>query len=110
VVNVPAGTYTIRGSLTVPPNCELRGANDYPYRTWGNTNGTNQVISLLWALSVLRVKSYAPLCALHWGSFSNVKSYDHVLGLCMAGRDLQHNIRQMRRLIGVRVEWVVDCM
>ena len=39
IVNVPAGTYAIRGHLTVPPNCELRGVNHFPYRDWGR-NGS----------------------------------------------------------------------
>jgi hypothetical protein len=36
VVSVPAGTYSIEGHLTVPSNCELRGDNHFPYRSWGN--------------------------------------------------------------------------
>ncbi len=36
VVSVPAGTYSIQGHLTVPSNCELRGDNHFPYRSWGS--------------------------------------------------------------------------
>ena len=36
VVRVPAGTYSIRGHLIVPSNCELRGDNHFPYRSWGD--------------------------------------------------------------------------
>eukprot|EP00937_MAST-01D_sp_MAST-1D-sp2_P006481 g6481.t1 len=34
-VFVPAGTYAVRGTLTVPPGVSLRGVNEYPYRDWG---------------------------------------------------------------------------
>ena len=39
VVSVPAGTYKILGHLTVPSNCELRGDNHFPYRSWGSGSG-----------------------------------------------------------------------
>ena len=38
---VPAGTYAIRGHLVVPPNTELRGVNNFPYRNYGTTGATN---------------------------------------------------------------------
>ena len=41
VVLVPAGTYAIRGHLVVPPNTELRGVNNFPYRNYGTTGATN---------------------------------------------------------------------
>lgn len=36
VVNVPAGTFTIKGHLIVSANTELRGANNFPYRNYGS--------------------------------------------------------------------------
>jgi hypothetical protein len=39
VVNVPAGTYAIKGHLIVPSNCELRGSEHFPYRSWGRSGG-----------------------------------------------------------------------
>ena len=41
VVLVPAGTFAIRGHLVVPPNTELRGVNNFPYRSYGTTGTTN---------------------------------------------------------------------
>ena len=34
-VLVPAGTYTIRGTLEVPAGVALTGTNQYPFRSWG---------------------------------------------------------------------------
>ena len=50
VVTVPAGTYSIKGHLRVPSNCELRGDNHFPYRSWGSGSsipkGTTVIIFL----------------------------------------------------------------
>lgn len=41
-----AGTYTLKGHITVHANTELRGVNGFPYRSWGSTNATNQGTTL----------------------------------------------------------------
>ena len=38
-VFMPVGTYTIRGTLDVASNVALRGANEYPFRSWGQPSG-----------------------------------------------------------------------
>jgi hypothetical protein len=43
----PTGTYTLRGTLTVPPGVSLRGANEYPFRDWGKPGGAPMGTTLL---------------------------------------------------------------
>jgi hypothetical protein len=46
-VFVPAGTYTIKGTLKVPKAVTLRGANEFPFRSWGHPGGQPEGTTLL---------------------------------------------------------------
>ena len=48
-VFVPAGTYTIRGTLQVPPAVALKGVNEYPFRSWGTPGAKSPVGTTLLA-------------------------------------------------------------
>lgn len=46
-VVVPAGSYTFHGTLVLPAGVSLRGANEYPYRSWGEPGGAPVGTTLL---------------------------------------------------------------
>ena len=64
---IPAGTYTIRGTLNVPSNVVLRGSNEYPFRSWGLPEGPPVGTTLL-AYAGQGNHTSAPFIMLHTNS------------------------------------------
>ena len=58
---IPAGTYTIRGTLNVPSNVVLRGSNEYPFRSWGLPEGPPPLAPPCWLTQARATKHLHPL-------------------------------------------------